>query len=625
MSLLYDALNDPNVSVETIQAILLEQPKSIQYWHKGGVEDNFTVFRKAFATGVSMPVIQYLLEQKGRDNGVTLLHLAIDVGAPLPVIQFFTQKWPESLQTQTYNWGLPLHMACGNICNNPPIEIIAFLIESWPDALQQPNIRGSLPLHGACCGRGTVEIVALLLRYWPDALKVADKYDRLPLHLAIQCHAPFEVLELLVKEWPDALRIPGWHGWLAVHTMLSSDHVSLSKIQFLVEAWPESLQVQSSKDLLLPLHVACLSEAITDDIIRYLIDMYPDSIKVPDNEMHLPLHSACAWRSTGECEILETLVEAWPEALQARTIDGRLPLHMACKNELISDYMMIHYLIEAYPAALQVRDNKMQLPLHWACRCRASNLEIIDCLVRAWPESVHVSAVYNDDDGEEQNNNEMEEDKHDMKEGILVLPLDLRVKLFSDLADSGENRLEYLNAEFVFILTNGIPPLHFACVHPCTSWYPFRMKTLETLTYLIPSLEGEWMRFHHGMLAFHCACRAKAPESILQWCAEQNPQALVTTTVDMADTPLHCYLGSSNQTMLPTAISTGTTTSLSYQMSQNMSLSAVQFLIEKHRVALQSPNRQGFLPLHTAAMCNVPLDILFYLASEYPEVLLGGR
>ncbi len=133
------------------------------------------------------------------------------------------------------------------------------------------------------------------------------------------------------------------------------------------------------------------------------------------------------------------------------------------------------------------------------------------------------------------------------------------------------------------------------------------------------------MRFHHGMLAFHCACRAKAPESILQWCAEQNPQALVTTTVDMADTPLHCYLGSSNQTMLPTAISTGTTTSLSYQMSQNMSLSAVQFLIEKHRVALQSPNRQGFLPLHTAAMCNVPLDILFYLASEYPEVLLGGR
>jgi len=89
---------------------------------------------------------------------------------------------------------------------------------------------------------------------------------------------------------------------------------------------------------------------------------------------------------------------------------------------------------------------------------------------------------------------------------------------------------------------------------------------------------------------------------------------------------LHCYLlsWSSNQIMLATATidttTTTTTTILSNQIHQNMSLLAVQYLVEKHPIALQSSNRQGFLPLHMAGMCDVPLDILFYLAREHPEV-----
>jgi len=399
-----------------------------------------------------------------------------------------------------------------------------------------------------------------------------------------------------------------------------------------VESWPGSLHVQCNEGFL-PLHDACLSEGVTIDIIRYLIDLHPDAIQALDDKMRLPLHMACEGHSGGELEIFETLVEAWPESLQARTIDGRLPLHVACSSENMSDDIIL-YLIESYPAALQVRDNKMQLPLHLACRCRAQNSDVIDCLVRAWPESVHVSAIFidfdgdkqNNNDADEQNNNDDEEHKHNIKEGILVLPLDLRVKLSDLLQESGENRLRYLNAELVPILTNGIPPCHFACMHPCTSWYPFRLKTLETLHDFFPHLE-EWQRFYDGMLAFHCACRAGAPESFLQWCAQQNPEALVTSTMDMANTPLHCYLLSwtSNQivlatTTIDTTTTTTTTTIHSNQIHQNMSLSAVQYLVEKHPIALQSSNRQGFLPLHMAGMCDVPLDILFYLAREHPEV-----
>jgi len=212
MSLLYDALKDPNVSLETIQAIVLEQPRSIHYWHHGGVEDCFTVYRKAFATGVSMPVIQYLLEQYaiGRHDDDTLLHIAIQFHAPLPVIQFLTEQSPETLRTNNHCWGLPLHMACSTMFKKPPIDIITFLIESWPDALRQPDNWGILPLHKVCDERGTVEVVALLLRYWPDALKVATNHQTLPLHYAIEQKASFEVVKLLVKAWPDALRTPGW-------------------------------------------------------------------------------------------------------------------------------------------------------------------------------------------------------------------------------------------------------------------------------------------------------------------------------------------------------------------------------------------------------------------------------
>jgi len=141
---------------------------------------------------------------------------------------------------------------------------------------------------------------------------------------------------------------------------------------------------------------------------------------------------------------------------------------------------------------------------------------------------------------------------------------------------------------------------------------------------LLPAAEEEWTRFYHGMLPFHCACRAGAPPSVLQWCVEKYPDAIQTLTTDTRDTPLHCYL--SSWSSIPIALMIPATTTSHWEMTQKAkrkkSFKAVQFLIKKHEAALHSPNREGFLPLHVAAMCDAPLDILFHLAHGNPQVLV---
>jgi len=413
-------------------------------------------------------------------------------------------------------------------------------------------------------------------------------------------------------------------------------------------------------------------------------------------------------------------VEAWPDALHAETSDGRLPLHMACNNKGVS-LDIIRYLIESHPAAVQIRDHSRQLPLHWACENQL-DLEIIGCLVRAWPESVSQQATVDcedmcryyselesydsrtgemvdessydenadddehssmdddeqssmddndqssveddelsmmDDDDEltimddETNNLEAEgsvkssdevdnesstgdNDKRSSnvdhgntndrnKQYCCLLPLDVSVRMhLQQNHQEGLGILDRgLNTELVDILMNGTPPLHFACMHACILWYLFCMNTLQCLSLIVP--EEEWTQFYHGMLPFHYACRVGAPQSVLKFCHDQYPDAAQTLTMDRSDTPLHCYLSSwssSTQINLTTATTNMTSTTITrHTIPANPTLSAVQYLIKKHRDALHSLNRHGFLPLHVAAICDVPLDILFYLAREYPETL----
>jgi len=188
-----------------------------------------------------------------------------------------------------------------------------------------------------------------------------------------------------------------------------------------------------------------------------------------------------------------------------------------------------------------------------------------------------------------------------------------------------------LTMEFVLLLTNGTPPLHFACSQPCYSWFLYWKQTLEKLAAL--SAPKDWRRFHQGMLPLHCTCWSHAKKGILLWISEKYPEALCTGTVDTMDYPLHCYLSlllKTATTRVPDTTTSTTTmqddsvASLSPPLLPMYSFSTVQYLVKQYSAALHRANQSGWLLVHLAAMHNAPLNIVFYLACNNPESLLQG-
>jgi len=263
-------------------------------------------------------------------------------------------------------------------------------------------------------------------------------------------------------------------------------------------------------------------------------------------------------------ETIELLVEPRPECLQVQTNLGMLPLHWAC-YESIASTDVICYLVELYPKAAFVQDYKGRLPLHLACAQKTTNqpLEAIQCLVQAWPESVHIPQgddTSNSDSYDSEEDSDVERDNADqMSDGLSALPLDLVC-----MSATSTIRRAQLLPELLLLLTNEIPPLHFACK---LTWIPARETTIQ---YLSTIFSNDRMRFHDGKLPFHHLCRAGAPRSFLEWWLEQCPNAISTPTTDTGDYPLHCYLSSSRTTIASTNTAT-TETDLSMNRQQTSS------------------------------------------------------
>jgi len=94
MSLLYEALGNPDVSLKKIKSILKKQPKLIQ---------DYTVYEQAFETGVSLLIVQFLVDKWPKTvhpNGMlamrhldgTFLHTAVLHGATLEIVKFLVKN-----------------------------------------------------------------------------------------------------------------------------------------------------------------------------------------------------------------------------------------------------------------------------------------------------------------------------------------------------------------------------------------------------------------------------------------------------------------------------------------------------------------------------------------------------
>jgi len=172
--------------------------------------------------------------------------------------------------------------------------------------------------------------------------------------------------------------------------------------------------------------------------------------------------------------------------------------------------------------------------------------------------------------------------------------------------------------EFIHLLTNGRPPLHFLCKYSYTPWIPTRMNAIKYVASILPPDDG--MRFYHSVVPFHWVCRSRAPRSVLEWWCEQYPAIASVRTTHTHELPLHCYLSSTATEKSEKAASV----EQRRQCNDACYLSAVQLLVEQHPDALNSMNRMGCLPFHAAALHGASLDVLYYLVCQNPGALLTG-
>jgi hypothetical protein len=109
----------------------------------------------------------------------------------------------------------------------------------------------------------------------------------------------------------------------------------------------------ADNDGTLPLHFACCNNEVLLDVVRYLVQEYPESLQVTNNGGWLPLHFAFERGMLAPLDVVQYLVQKYPD----------LHIHQACSNMAALD--IVRYLVQEYPESLKVTDNDGDLPLHY--------------------------------------------------------------------------------------------------------------------------------------------------------------------------------------------------------------------------------------------------------------------
>jgi len=289
-------------------------------------------------------------------------------------------------------------------------------------------------------------------------------------------------------------------------------------IQFLVGSWPQSVEIMTDSSCYgcLPLHHACTGKSSLT-VIQALVQAWPNAVHLQDDKGYLPLHYSLKHGCMDD--VIQFLVLSWPESCCILTNKGELPLHCACEKQLLA---IICFILDCYPQAICHKDKHSWLPLHTTCLAVANlNLEVIEHLIRAWPESIQIPCPYscnldymnmmsvNDNYGED-HDSDMEH--HDYALIGNALPVDLACVW----------KRKPLR-KFICLLTNNMPPLHFLCTYAAKFWGPWNMVTMK---YLLSMFPDDPKLFYHGMLPFHCACCAGSKWSLLKWWWDKSPTSI---------------------------------------------------------------------------------------------------
>lgn len=169
-----------------------------------------------------------------------------------------------------------------------------------------------------------------------------------------------EALERITTHPNEVNTLDETGGYLPIHRACFHDTLPLSLVEALIEANPQSVQVQDLKCGRIPLHNAVFCVSSTNKpIVQALLQKYPEGTAVVDKRGYTPLHVHLRWASKPSLEIVKMLVHVHPEAVRLVSNDDWTPLHLAA---YFASWDISQYLIECYPDALLLKNEQKMTP-----------------------------------------------------------------------------------------------------------------------------------------------------------------------------------------------------------------------------------------------------------------------
>lgn len=289
------------------------------------------------------------------------------------------------------------------------------LVQELPDFLRQSlcfrgqgeaiEYNARMALHYAVEQQAPPEILEILIVGFSGALTIKSKSDSLtPLDIAISNgYSSLEVIELLATTKTVRIRTKST-GELPLHKYLIhyESSMDLQVVKLLVDLYPWSVYDRSNYMHRTPLHYAC--SALRADpqhlaVIRFLVDQYPEALEVKDRLGYTPVACALLFSQEETFSLVVNLVDLHPESISIPQDSGRSLLHLFLLAKGNFDGLsrstglsFVESLVDACPSVLQIRDrtDDQWTPLEavaFSNKCHLAYLKLLvsKCLEYAKP------------------------------------------------------------------------------------------------------------------------------------------------------------------------------------------------------------------------------------------------
>jgi len=283
---------------------------------------------------------------------------------------------------------------------NVDIDIVKMLLQAYPQAMVAD---GFTPLHAIVSStNGTVNdplhIINYLIEVEPSCIRTVDEYERTPLLVASRNkNMTLDLVQFLYNAWPESIRIPDSSGYLPIHELCCNEKLgevaSNDILQFMLDIDPGLVRARDGSEEYLPLHHAVYNMSF--EFCKVLIDVYPESLRVRSSAGMLPIHHVVT-HPPNRADVVDTIqymLDLCPESINANNGHGSF-IHRAAQGNRadIVELILKYDPDAASKASRHTTQSILYLPLHWACayNIHADNVKVAAALFDAYPQAIDI-------------------------------------------------------------------------------------------------------------------------------------------------------------------------------------------------------------------------------------------